>query len=249
MKNVKDTADMLAPFFRDNGFFRKGNAFFKIENCFMFWIHFYKGYSLIPEFQVIPLYYPYDMETIPFGGRFSDYKSGWIKFEDYYQEDERAISYRVKNNYRSMDFDKWINSVEDFCVKYIFPLMLQVSSLQKMREFLNKGFYSVRGEWSNLTKVAYYELKAYTHFVLEEYDEMNESIKNGIHAIDEFNPCEKIKSKWKSVFDILNEKKELPDDDKKKWLNEIVSCSCNVWLGKNSEKLIKNTGDGSMCSI
>ena len=89
MKSIKDAANQLKPFFLANGFFRKGNNFIKIENCFIFLICFHHGCALTPEFYVIPLYYPYSMKTIPFGSNFCDYKNQQVKFVDYYQVDER----------------------------------------------------------------------------------------------------------------------------------------------------------------
>ena len=139
-----------------------------------------------------------------------------------------------------MDFDEWIRDVEKFCESHIFPLMSRVSSLHKMKLFLDMGVYTASAEWSNMTLIDYYRLKAYTQFVLKEYDKMQTTIENGIRAIDEWNPVERIASQWKNDFEILNEKKELSNEEKNEWLNDTVSNTLNIWLGKNWETVIKN---------
>lgn len=240
MKKTSDAANQLTPFFLENGFFRKGNRFIKFENCFLYEINFHHGYALAPEFQVIPFYYPYYMRSIPFGSRFGEYKNHRLHYQDYCQVDERAIPYMVNKNEKSMDFDKWIHDTEDFCETHIFPLMSKVSSLCKMRSFLEKGLYVAHGEWSNLTPVAYYELKAYTYFVLEEYDKMQVEVKSGVRAIDSFGTSDSIKNSWKSNLEVLDTKKELSRQDKSKWLNDIVSNTLRIWLGKNWEAGMKN---------
>ena len=240
MKSIKDAANQLKPFFLANGFFRKGNNFIKIENCFIFLIFFHHGYAITPEFYVIPLYYPYDMKAIPFGSEFSEYKKLQFKFVDYYQVDERCLPYMVNKNQRSMDFDKWIHDVERFCENHIFPLISRVSSLHQMRAFLNRGFFSVRSEWSNMNLVDYHKLKAYTQFVMGEYDAMQSSIQEGIWAIDTWPVLDSILVQWKNELLILNEKKKLSEQEKAEWLNDIVTNTLNIWLGKNWETVIKN---------
>ena len=242
MKNIKDVANQLKPFFLANGFFRKGNNFIKIENCFIFLICFHHGYALTPEFYVIPLYYPYSMKTIPFGSEFSEYKKLQVKFDDYcqYTIDDRATPYMANKNQKSMDFDKWIHDVEKFCENYIFPLISQVSSLHQMRVFLNRGFFSMRSEWSNMTLVNYHTLKAYTQFVMGEYDAMQSTIQKGIRAIDDWRASDSVQDQWKHTLQILNVKKNLSEQEKSEWLNDIVSNTLNIWLGKNWEMLIKN---------
>lgn len=240
MKSIKDAANQLKPFFLANGFFRKGNNFIKIENCFIFLICFHHGYALTPEFYVIPLYYPYSMKTIPFGSEFSEYKKLRVKFDDYFQLDERYLPYMVNKNQRSMDFDKWIHDVEKFCENHIFPLISQVSSLHQMRAFLNRGLFSVRSEWSNMTLVDYHTLKAYTQFVMGEYDAMQSSIQEGIRAIDTWPVLDSIRVQWKNELLILNVKKNLSEQEKAEWLNDIVTNTLNIWLGKNWETVIKN---------
>lgn len=240
MKSIKDAANQLKPFFLANGFFRKGNNFIKIENCFIFLIFFHHGCALTPEFYVIPLYYPYSMKTIPFGSNFCDYKNQRVKFVDYYQVDERYLPYMVNKNQRSMDFDKWIHDVERFCENHIFPLISRVSSLHKMSSFLDMGFYTARGEWSNMTLVNYHELKAYTQFVMGEYDAMQSTIQKGIRAIDTWPVLDSIRVQWKDELQILNAKKDLSNEEKSEWLNDIVSNTLNIWLGKNWETVIKN---------
>ena len=242
MKSIKDAANQLKPFFLANGFFRKGNNFIKIENCFIFLICFHHGCALTPEFYVIPLYYPYYMKTIPFGSEFSEYKKLYVNFVDYHQDpvDDSAIPYITNKNQKSIDFDKWIHDVEKFCENHIFPLLSQVSSLHQMRAFLNRGFFSVRSEWSNMTLVDYHELKAYTQFVMSEYDAMQSSIQAGIRAIDTWHVLDSIRVQWKDELQILNAKKDLPNEEKSEWLNDIVSNTLNIWLGKNWETVIKN---------
>lgn len=241
MKNIKDVANQLKPFFLANGFFRKGNNFIKIENCFIFLICFHHGYALTPEFYVIPLYHPYSMKTIPFGSEFSEYKKQQVNFKDYYQYpvDDRAIPYMTNINQKSMGFDKWIHDVEKVCEKHIFPFISQVSSLHQMGLFLNRGYFSVRSEWSNMTQVDYHRLKAYTQFVMGEYNTMQSTIKDGIRAIDAWRVSDRIRDQWKDELQILNIKKELPDEEKNAWLNGIVANTCNVWLGKNWESIIE----------
>ena len=240
MKSIKDAANQLKPFFLANGFFRKGNNFIKIENCFIFLICFHHGCALTPDFYVIPLYYPYSMKTIPFGSNFCDYKNQQVKFVDYYQVDERYLPYMVNKNQRSMDFDKWIHDVERFCENHIFPLISRVSSLHKMSSFLDMGFYTARGEWSNITLDDYYRLKAYTQFVMGEYDAMQSSIQEGIRAIDTWPVLDSIRVQWKDELQILNAKKDLSNEEKSEWLNDIVTNTLNIWLGKNWETVIKN---------
>lgn len=240
MKNIKDVANQLKPFFLANGFFRKGNAFMKIENCFIFFICFHHGYALTPEFYVIPLYYPYSMKTVPFGSEFSEYKKLQVKFDDYIQVDERYIAYMVNKDEKSMDFDKWIHDVEKFCEKQIFPLMSRVSSINKMKSFLDMGFYTARGEWSNMTLVDYHTLKAYTQFVMGEYDAMQSTIQEGIRAIDDWRASDSSQDQWKHTLQILNENKNLSEQEKMEWLNDIVSNTLKIWLGKNWETVIKN---------
>lgn len=214
MKNIKDVANQLKPFFLANGFFRKGNNFIKIENCFIFLICFHHGCALTPEFYVIPLYYPYSMKTIPFGSNFCDYKKQQVKFVDYYQVDDRALPYMVTGNPKSMDFDKWIHDIEKFCENHIFPLVSRVSSLHQMRAFLNRGFFSVSSEWSNMTLVNYHTLKAYTQFVMGEYDAMQLTIQEGIRAIDDWRASDSIQAQWKHTLQILNENKNLSEQEK-----------------------------------
>lgn len=241
MKNIKDVANQLKPFFLANGFFRKGNNFIKIENCFIFLIRFHHGYALTPEFYVIPLYYPYDMETIPFGSNFSDYKKLQVNFNDYLEIDERGIPYMVAGNNKSMDFDKWIHNVEKFCGDHIFPLISQVSSLHQMKVFLNRGFFWVCSEWSNMTSVDYHELKAYTQFVMGEYDAMQSTIQEGVRAIDACKYISNsIRDQWKHTLQILNVKKTLSEQEKMEWLNDIALNTLNIWLGKTWETVIKN---------
>lgn len=240
MKNIKDVANQLKPFFLANGFFRKGNNFIKIENCFIFLICFHHGCALTPEFYVIPLYYPYSMKTIPFGSNFCDYKKQQVKFVDYYQVDDRALPYMVTGNPKSMDFDKWIHDIEKFCENHIFPLVSRVSSLHQMRAFLNRGFFSVSSEWSNMTLVNYHTLKAYTQFVMGEYDAMQLTIQEGIRAIDDWRASDSIQAQWKHTLQILNENKNLSEQEKMEWLNDIVSNTLKIWLGKNWETVIKN---------
>ena len=240
MKNIKDTADQLKPFLLANGFFRKGNAFIKFENCFILLISFHHGCALTPEFQVIPLYFPYDMQAIPFGSEFHEYKKLRVKFDDYFQVDERYATYSNYKYIKPMDFDKWIHDVQEFCEDHIFPSMSKVSSLHKMRSFLDMGFYAASYEWSNITFHDYYSLKAYTHFAFEEYDEMDVAIKNGFLAIDDFGTSDEIKNRWKDPLRILDEKKSLSKQEKMEWLNDIASNTLNIWLGKNWETVIKN---------
>ena len=242
MKNTKDTANQLKPFFLANGFLRKGNNFIKIENCFIFLICFHHGCAITPEFYVIPLYYPYYMKTIPFGSEFCEYKKLQVKFDDYYQYpvDERDISYMANKDQKSMDFGKWIHNVEEFCEDHIFPLILQVSSLHQMRAFINRGFFSVRSEWSNMTLADYHRLKAYTQFVMGEYDALQSTVQEGIRAIDALGGPDSILDRWKNELLILNVKKNLSKQEILEWLNDIVLNTLNIWLGKNWETVIKN---------
>lgn len=243
MKTIKDATNQLKPFFLDNGFFRKGNKFIKIENCFILQICFHRGCAITPAFYVIPLYYPYPTEIIPFGSNFCDYKKPYVNFHDYFQYpiDVSAISYMANKNQKSMDFDEWIFDVKNFCEKHIFPLMSQISSLHQMRTFINRGFFLVRREWSNMTPIDYHKLKAYTQFVMREYDAMHSTILEGIRAIDEYSViADRIREQWKNELLFLNEQKNLSEQEILEWLNGIVSNTLNTWLGKNWETVIKN---------
>lgn len=243
-KKVKDAADQLKPFFYDNGYFRKGNAFYKIEKCFMFMMTIYPMTGLAPCFQVIPLYYPYDTGSIPFGSELRYYKMQSLDFSDYCELDESDIPYLNQDfksmYFKPMDFNEWIRTTERFYKIHIFPLLSRVSSLHQMKSFLGKGHRHVHEEWSSCTSVSYYKLRAYTHFVLGEYNEMQEAIERGFDAIDNFGVFDYIAANWKAELEILNVKKTLSEQEKREWLNGIVSNTLQIWLGKNWESIIKN---------
>ena len=69
---------------------------------------------------------------------------------------------------------------------------------------------------------------------------MQSSIQAGIRAIDTWHVLDSIRVQWKDELQILNAKKDLPNEEKSEWLNDIVSNTLNIWLGKNWETVIKN---------
>ena len=95
-------------------------------------------------------------------------------------------------------------------------------------------------EWSNMTLVNYHELKAYTQFVMGEYDAMQSTIQAGIRAVDTWPVLDSIRVQWKNELLILNVNKNLSEQEKAEWLNDIVTNTLNIWLGKNWETVIKN---------
>ncbi len=236
--NVKYVADQLAPFFKSNGFIRKGNQFYKFKQCCIVNIVFEHGFSIMPGFYIYPLYFPFNIKYIEYGSRLEYYRRNTLKFKNYSYTDPDVYT-RIYSK-PPTNGDKWIISVKDFFEYQVFPFLSKIDSVQSIKKFLDLPWYVIREYWSNMSLPSYYKLRAYTHFVLGKYKEMKKDIENGVRVIDSFRVAEHIAGEWKEMLEILNTKMNLSEAEKEEWMNDIACSTLQICLGKNWETLIKN---------
>lgn len=232
--DVKYVANKLAPFFKENGYIRKGNQFYKFEKCCIINILFEHAYSIMPGFYVFPLYFPFEVKAIYFGSRLSDYRR--MGFKDYTNID---LPTAIKWGYPT-DGDKWIESVKDFYEHHVFPHLSEIGTLHQIEEFLNQPRAIVGEYWVGTTIRPYYKLRAYTHLALGKYDKAKEDIEIWLNTARSIGLPENAMVWWMSEMETLKEKMNLSKSEREAWMNEVACNTLQVCLGKNWESTIKN---------
>ena len=229
--NKKDVADHMSDFLKENGFKRKGNRFFKLEECCLIIIIFEPYSSIRPGFFVYPLYFPFPFAGLFFGSHLCYYKDR--SFRDLDRESTEA------------EFEDWISKLKNILSNDIFLHLEEINSFSKLSKFLDKGYSFVKRYWS-VTVKDYYVLRSYTDFIMERKDDMKNDIDMGIYWINKWGLYDNIATEWKNKLEILNEKFDRPPNEKKIFIDGIVENTLFECLGKNWKSL---TGNSSIFTV
>lgn len=222
--NVDDVVKKIAPFLKENGFTKKSSKFFKLKGCCLFIVSFEPATFIRPGFFVYPLYYPFEFQSLNFGGHLCSYKSNPIN--------------NLNRECSESELDEWIFKLKKILSSSVFVHLESIDSLTKLSEFLDNGYRFVHYYWGFTRPDSYYTLKAYTDFLREKKLEMQKSIEKGIYYINDFSTFEHIKQKWRDRIEILNQMFEKTDEDKRVFIESIVKNTLLQCLGKNWMKLI-----------
>ena len=224
--SVKDVAKHITSFFKENGFTKNGNYFFKLDGCCLFIVSFEPCSEIRPGFFVYPLFYPFEFNALEFGSHIYCYRNCGVK--------------DLNRKCSQSEFKGWISRLEAVLKNDVFVHFEKINSLPKLEEFLNCGYTFVRRYWNNTTPDSYFALKAYTDFLCDKKERMQKSIEQGIYHINDFPTSEHIKKERRDKSDVLIDMIEKPDEEKRKFVDGIVKNTLYECLGKNWESLIKD---------
>ncbi len=149
------------PFFKANGYKKKGNTFFKIENDIAFCITFERPSGFIRvNYYFLPLYIPTEVIYITYG--FSSENHPVFPVPSYNtlaedEERERILQQIRKANIiitspektpwhesQKMHFPSWMLQVQQCLTENIFPFFESINSPEKLLCFLRKDVFEIR---------------------------------------------------------------------------------------------------------
>ncbi len=145
----KKIVPAFAPFFKEHGYKKKGNTFFKIENDIAFCILFQRPTSFVyVHYYILPLYIPTDYHYLTYGDRLESHSVYPVPSYDISEEDNDSLSImrRIKdslpgvmwNEPKKMDFTEWMEQVQKCLAEDIFPFFESVNSPEKLLRFLRE---------------------------------------------------------------------------------------------------------------
>ena len=139
----------FGPFFKENGYQKRGNRFFKIENDIAFCVRFERPTSWVyVHYHIIPLYIPTDFCYLTYGDRLESHSVYPVPSYDISEEDNDSLSImrRIKdslpgvmwNEPKKMDFTEWMEQVQKCLAEDIFPFFESINSPENLLCFLRK---------------------------------------------------------------------------------------------------------------
>lgn len=225
---LKDVIKIMTPFFKEHGYSKKGSMFYKIQNQIAYCISFEHPGGLYVISHIIPFYIPLEIPSIAYGGRLNQMKSWDVPVEFYLNDmtEDACI--------------EWCNKVKKCCKKHIFPLYDEIGSLSDLINFLNKGEQYVKQKFVGFCGLPFYELRAYTNFMLSDYKQMVSDIQKANFKIDAWPVYPYIKEKKRDELNkllVLANSKE----DKQAYIQQSKTITCRTYLGKKFDvALIKD---------
>ena len=240
----KDLTKHLAPFFKEHGFVKKGNAFYKIENQIAQFVYFCGDCNIKIFYGILPLYLPREFLMLEDGEEMN--YSSWVKcsvraITFYYLWYGGAIDDNEVENSRSVlkyvisddieQLNDWFNELKEFCTNYMFHYFQSIDSPEKLLKFTKEP--QNRCKWS-APDLWFYYLRAYTNFYLSNFRDMKKDIKLGINACKRFGLREDLIIKYQNEMDKLIELSKAPKQEREAFINE-----CNNFTADHCFKNIK----------
>lgn len=152
----KKIVSAFAPFFKANGYKRKGNLFFKIENNNAFCVLFERPSSFVyVHYHILPLYIPTEFHYLSYGDRLESHSIYPVPSYNTLAEDNdflkkmRELQNSLPNNVSwsepvRMDFQEWMLQVQQCLTENIFPFFESINSPEKLLCFLRKDVFEIR---------------------------------------------------------------------------------------------------------
>lgn len=212
MENTRDVGNKLAPFFREHGFKRKSNKFFRIQNDIAFCFGLDRPGFLYSLCYIIPLYIPTSIHHISYGARLEDFKPFPVESFCFDLDEPSKLEVFVE---RTMEC----------CEKYYFPLYDNISTPEGLMDFLNKGYKYVKRFLTHLPRSDFYELRVYTNFILSRYDDMLADIPLLYNDIDSYPTFEEIKINRKKRIADLADLRFASDEEKEYFIRNTIEQS------------------------
>ena len=212
MNNTRDVGNKLAPFFKAHGFTRKSNMFYKIQNNIAFCAGLERPGGLYSMCYIIPLYIPTNIPYLDYGCRLENFEPFPVKSFSFYWDDPSELEVFVE---RTMEC----------CEKYYFPLYKNISTLEGLIDFLNKGYKYVGKYFDNLNLVRFYELRIYTNFILSRYDAMLSDIPLIYDAIDSWPIGKEGKVNFKKNIADFADFRFAPAEEKEEFIKNTIEHS------------------------
>lgn len=212
MNSTRDVGNKLAPFFKAHGFTRKSNMFYKIQNNIAFCAGLERPGGLYSLCYIIPLYIPTSVRHITYGGRLQDFEPFPVPHFDFYWNEPSQLEVFVE---RTMEC----------CEKYVFPLYDGISTPEGLMDFLNAGYTYTHKFWRNLDLWHFYQLRIYTNFILDCYEEMLTDIPLAYDAIDLWPMSKETRINVKKTLSNLVDFRFAPAEEKEEFIKNTIEHS------------------------
>ncbi len=233
--DTKYIVSRLAPFFKENGYKKKSSLFYKIQNNIAYCIGFERPGDLRAVFHILPLYTPLEFKELTYGSHLEYFPKCKVpsispleNIEDFKRKYPNSLNL---NNID--DCEIWIDKIVQCCEQHIFPFYDRIGTLNGLMDFLNMGHYHVYQYWNHCGLAQYYEIRAYTNFVLSQYKAMEKDIKKAKEAIDDMRIFPHLKDESKNNLDAFSKMSKATDEEKQRFIDATVASSLAACFGKH----------------
>ena len=219
------------PFFKEHGYKKKGNIFFKIENDIAFCILFQRPTSFVyVHYYILPLYIPTDYHYLSYGDRLESHSIYPVPSYDISDGDDTSLQMMRKlrdslpgvmwNEPKKMVFTEWMEEVQKCLTEDIFPFFESINSPEKLLCFLRKDIYEIRkyirilsNEYENA------RLAAYTCLYMSDLNNASEyTARAQKYLLDSSHS-----KLWLDELHVLMEKVGACKEDQDAFLNEAIA--------------------------
>ena len=209
---TRDVGNQLAPFFKERGFKRKSNKFYKIVNDIVFCVGLERPGGLYVWSYIIPLYMPHDFEVLTYGDRLQN-------FEKCPVPDEHYLTERTECN-------EYVEKTLECCEKYILPFYDRISTPQSLLDFLDEDLKSIQ-EYFFIGPMEILKLKIYTNFVLSKFDAVLDDIPKLFAEYDKHRKIifESLIEEWKIRINVLASMINASEEERLQFINDTIEHS------------------------
>lgn len=238
----KKIVPAFVPFFKEHGYKKKGNTFFKIENDIAFCILFQCPTSFVyVHYYILPLYIPTDYHYLTYGDRLESHSIYPVPSYDISDEDVAFLQMmrRIKdslpdaiwNEPSKMDFHSWMLLVQQCLTEDIFPFFESINSPEKMLCFLNKDVHAKQkhirvlgDEYENSRLASYTYL--YVSDIKNAYKHAAQAQKYLLNSPNRFS--EKVLKMRLDELNVLKQMAEAPKEDRDVFLNKTIAQTLKI---------------------
>ena len=152
----KKIVPAFAPFFKANGYKRKGHLFIKIENDIAFCVSFQRPTAFVyVHYFIWPLCMPTEVRYLTYGDRLESHSIYPVPSYNTLAEDNdflikmRKLQNSLPNNVSwsepaRMDFQEWMLQVQQCLTEDIFPFFDSINSPEKLLNFMRKDVSEIK---------------------------------------------------------------------------------------------------------